>query len=174
MSITEENVCLWNKSFMQTEMNRIIAIPNMSNSLIHPTICIMNHITFPKKRKNRKMSHVRMNIKTRKNPILYFKIIALSRKLHSWKMLPCEMKVRSPCFQLQWPIFSWIQTCMHWEWPMEILALFYFFPKHWVLSVDGYYYSLAWLSLKRLKIFFLLKIISQLSAVVAHSGKRAM
>lgn len=159
---------------MQMGMNRSIPITNMSNSLIHPTICITNYITIPtEKKKSRKMSQIEINI-TRNISILYFKIIALSRKLHCWKRLPWQMEVWSPCFQLQWPIFSWIQTYIHWEWPMKILALFYFFPKHWVLSVDGFYYSFAWLSLKKLKIFLFLKNISQLSAIVFDSGKRGM
>lgn len=122
--IFKEKISLWcwppkkmsvfrNKSFLQTGMNRIISIPNTSNS----PYCLYNEShssSYGKKKEEQKNATNKNGHKNKKQPILYFKIIALSRKLHCWKMLPCEIKVRSLCFQLQWLNFSWIQTCMHW------------------------------------------------------------
>lgn len=39
---------------MQMEMNRLIPIPNKSNTLLHRTICIMKHITLPPEEKELK------------------------------------------------------------------------------------------------------------------------
>lgn len=61
---------------MQMRMNRIIPIPNKSNALLHPTICIMNHLTLPTKKKEQKNVMNRNENDNQKQPHILFKIIA--------------------------------------------------------------------------------------------------
>lgn len=61
---------------MQMGMNRIIPIPNKSNALLHPTICIMNHLTLPTKEQEQKNAINRNENGNQQQPNILFKIIA--------------------------------------------------------------------------------------------------
>lgn len=51
MLTTGKKACIWDKCFMEMGMNRIIPTPKKSKALLHPTICIMNHINLPTEEK---------------------------------------------------------------------------------------------------------------------------
>lgn len=88
---------------MQMGMNRIILIPNKCKALLHPTICIMNHITLSYWRKRAEKCH-KKEWKWQQNPTKYF----VSKTLHHW-----ENCIFDKCFLARWTsgvIFSVTMT----------------------------------------------------------------
>lgn len=83
MLTDEENVCIQEQVFYANKWtNRIILIPNLSNSLIHPTICIMNHITVPNEEKEKQKNVANRNEhNNKKQPNIIFSNYCIIKKI---------------------------------------------------------------------------------------------
>lgn len=82
-------------------VNRIIPITNKSNAILHPTICIVNHITLPTEEKEQENVINKNENDNKKQPNTLFQNHCIIQKIASLTSAAMQYGYQELYFQLQ-------------------------------------------------------------------------